>query len=239
MIEVKCSSCGKTVHVPENLVGMKGTCPSCDESLQVPGTQSVPMGGGHTLEKDHFGQLLKDAFEEPSMAPRDSDFRRAQREKWIPGVYDQIAWLAMGAAVFLWKASFLAVLGQSSDWPIWLLIGAFLLASIGAISCVAGTASVMYTRYTGRIYTRGDRVGFARAGGYDIGRWAPIIAFLAVFGVYWGTFHRFSFDPISFIRNPWLFILISVVIAHILTLIGTRRVFRARFGKPRSSIPSV
>jgi hypothetical protein len=70
---------------------------------------------------------------------------------------------------------------------------------------------LLFHKFTG-LYYRWERMAYARACGYDVNSLAPILTQAALFGVYWAMADLAS-DPIPFLRNIWIYTLLTVVLA--------------------------
>jgi len=127
--------------------------------------------------------------------------------------------------LFLSGNRYLAIVfGIESD--VWIMI--CVVAGIVATVTPVGMASLIYTRYTGKVYVE-DRTGFVKAGGQDIGDWSgklayliALVAFAQWIPVGWSGWFR----PIA--------LLLSVVMAgNILAFIAANLVFSRLFHRPR------
>lgn len=230
MISVTCSSCGRSLTLPDQVAGHEASCPYCNEPLRVPG--SANQIGGRSSGSS-LTELLKDSTADPSLAPADSEFRAAQRYRHVPGIFTLTAWGGIIYAVTRKpRTGFLETIGAPTNWGDWTLFVWLGVAFLAALACIS-TVSGVYYRYTGRVYTK-DRIGFAKAGGYDIGSIAPLLGYGATYALYRFTFSAGN-DPIEVIRSPWLFTVTGAVVAHLLTGLVAGFVFRSRFGTEHKS----
>lgn len=112
--------------------------------------------------------------------------------------------------------------GLESNWGIWICL---LLGLVFAMFPVS-VASVLYTKYTGRVYTE-DRLGFARSGGQDIGTWSGLLTYTAVL---WIFARDVSPDWLGWFR-PVAVLLITLVVGLILAAVIGNMVFARRFSR--------
>jgi hypothetical protein len=106
------------------------------------------------------------------------------------------------------------VLGLDTGQFGWVL-GCVALMFATLLPCTFGGSTylgpLLFYRFTG-LYYRLERMAYARAGGYDVNGLAPILTQAALFGGYWAMVDLAS-DPIPFLRNIWIYTLLTIVLA--------------------------
>jgi hypothetical protein len=114
-------------------------------------------------------------------------------------------------------------------WPVWnvLVWSSVMLLALMTIPRIC--VILVYYRFSGRDWTK-DRERFSRAGGDDISLWIPLLGFYALFLVYSRTMSGFEHDPLHFVRTPWTFALISLLLNTSVSVLTASVLFRVRFG---------
>jgi hypothetical protein len=217
--------CGETNCVPESLAGHRGRCVRCDRPLRVPGA----AGGGKRAEtkQAHLVMDFKVMAFDLNFASRTSDFYASQLHTFLPGTLQMVPWLVIAWGVLRGDPGVLGPPGIGPDWPDWQR-GFWLLAVFAATCVGAIPVARLYRRFSGNSY-RDDRFGFARAGGYDIARWAPLLALTAWYAVCrWGV--PAAGGHLAGARNPWLFAGIVFGLSWLSCWAAAHRIFQARFG---------
>lgn len=229
VIEITCDNCGNTMRLPVVAAGQTGRCSRCGHSIQVPGRTSSGLGGG-SHQEDSWGDLLKDASTGVG-GPINSQFRAANREVFIPPIMFLFAWGGLLSLGKRWQPELFDILGGQGTWDPWKTLAYVVLIMIVSNTAISG-ASGAYTSHTGRVYTE-DRIGFAKAGGYDIGRIMQLVALLLLLGIF-AAFDRVPvLEPYGHWRRPWVFATVLPVLSFFLGLATANMVYRARFGAPR------
>lgn len=214
MIQFSCA-CGTEIRVPESLGGMEGACSACARRTRVPGGA--------------LGRTIVDLAKEPVLPlPGMGGDPEVQGRTLIPGLVYAFVLIGLVGAILHEREGFFEVLGRSDGWSIPAALGWGIVTFLAVQTCIARVATV-YHGFTGKAYKE-DLRGFAEAGGYDVARWAPLVALVAVFAAYALTRGGSAEDRISFVRNPWLFTLIGAALSHALAAVAARAVFRARIG---------
>ena len=112
-------------------------------------------------------------------------------------------------------------LGRSAGWTAWLL--PVWIGVIGYIFCYHIPKGVMFVAYSSvtKKEALDNRGHVAALGGDDIACYAPLAVYLALAGVYIATWEAGGADPISAIRDPWIFLIIGGVLAIFATVVLT------------------
>jgi hypothetical protein len=161
------------------------------------------------------------------------DYREARRYTYTPGILSLGVKLLLLFLIVSYRSLFFPILG-GEDWS---LLKAFLwsLAMFFAMYTCSSMLSHLY-QPSPRLLHTDDMVGFAKAGGLDIRRWVPVLAFGITFLVFCASLRTFTPDPIRLLRNPWLFLLVGTVVTHLLTWRLATTLFRARFTHWRKQV---
>jgi len=138
---------------------------------------------------------------------------------WMGILYWLVAWLKADMAQG--SRYFLAALGINSVGWGWFWAVILLLMSINPTSEAVGE----YYLFTGRTFVQ-DRIGFAKAGGQDIGMLAGLVSTSVLVVLFARVVPAFV---ISWIRIPVL-IVTSIVLGKRVARILSRRAFSALFG---------
>jgi hypothetical protein len=145
----------------------------------------------------------------------DSEKRTAEEKasytpKWVRNLV-VVAWNVF----LLCNAEMTArALGLPSPQVRWLLLWlAGIVCAYGVCSVINGAivGPALFRRLTD-IRRADNRLGYVRAGGYDVGMWSPLLAQLGLFGIYFYT-ARISPDPIAFARTGWRFVVGLIALA--------------------------
>lgn len=112
--------------------------------------------------------------------------------------------------------------GIESNWGVWVC---FLLGIVLTAFPVSVT-SLLYTRYTGRVYTE-DRLGFARSGGQDIGTWSGLLTYTAVLWI----FARYISSNWLGWFHPLAVLFIALTAGLILAFVIGNLVFASQFSR--------
>ena len=112
-------------------------------------------------------------------------------------------------------------LGSPTWWKI-LLLSAALLFSHGI---TMSASSLTLHRLTRLVYAE-DRKSFALAGGFDVGHWPILASQAGLYGLYRWTLLRPGPDPITGLRHWWIYLLVSLGLGIVLTIIAGNVVYR-------------
>lgn len=107
----------------------------------------------------------------------------------------------------------------SLGWVLLLIL--ILLFSYGITMSVSSYACY---RATGLVYAT-DRLAFALAGGFDVGSWPLLSTHLGLYGILRWTVDTHP-DPLTWLRTWWVYVLVSLAIAIVLTQVVGIFVFR-------------
>lgn len=230
MIDVTCARCGKTMQMPVEVAGRSGRCPQCGGSIQVPGRPSQGFGGS-AVQEDNWVDIAKDQAAGIG-GPVNSELRAANRQVYVPPIVFYGIWASLAGLANQWKAYVFSVLGAQGAWDGWKMLAYALLVWVVSATTISG-ASVTYTRFTGRVYTE-DRTGFAKAGGFDVGRIMQVVVVVGLFGIFMAFERLALLAPYGNWRRPWVFAVLLLLLSFPLSSIAARIVFRARFGQPKA-----
>lgn len=229
VIEITCDNCGNAMRLPVEAAGQTGRCSRCSHTIQVPGRTKGGLGGA-SYQEDSWGDLLKDSVSGVS-GPVNSEFRAASRQVFIPPIMFLGAWVGLLGLGKRWQPELFDIIGAQSTWDPWKTLAYVVLIMFVSNFAMSG-ASVAYSTYTGRVYTE-DRIGFAKAGGYDIGHIVQLVAVLLLLGIF-AALDRVPFlEPYGHWRRPWVFAVVLTFLSFLLGMAIASGVYRARFGAPR------
>jgi WD40 repeat protein len=125
----------------------------------------------------------------------------------------------------------LSALGWSDD-PSPIALSIWLLATTVAAALVPWRiVRSLFERYSGRLFSDASRRSLAEAGGFDIARYAPFVAFAVAFAVAWLTYTRLPGTADAPAREPWLFSAFGIALTAAVAWLAGRTVFRARFSE--------
>lgn len=213
--------CGEETRLSRGLAGRVGACPGCGARLRIPGRSA----GKGAAKPSHLMMEFKVALLEPNLAPNGSEYYAAQLQTHVMSLVSLMVWLYLGTQLDPPGPALLRVIGAAGTWPTWALAAWALLAFVATSACAVPVA-LLFARYSGHTYTE-DRTGFARAGGFDIIRWVPILvlAVLAAAVPRLGTS-----GAASRLHDPWILLAVACVASQLVAAMTAWRVFRARFG---------
>lgn len=156
--------------------------------------------------------------------------------KWLPiplGFYNRIPlhlyrWIVLVFVIFL-STLYLKYgyyIGCASGWTMWMF--PLWVGLIVIIFCNAVSKALMFMTFS-NVMKRDPykhRGLIAAIGGDDISLYVPVITYLLLALVYIINYSSIGVDLISFIRNPWLFMVIGAVFAAVFTTVLSWMVFR-------------
>lgn len=121
--------------------------------------------------------------------------------------------------------------GVQSNGRVWAAFVGGLFVTTFPVSAVA----MLYTRYTGLIAFRDDRVGFARSGGQDVANWGGLLTYVAVLYLFAAWVPAGLLTPLR-----WLAVLVATAVLGVRVSTGVaHRLFHAQFGPPRYELSDV
>jgi hypothetical protein len=139
---------------------------------------------------------------------------------WLGVIYWLAGWfkadMAAGGSGYFFTALGISSTGWAKFWAVVL----FLVATN-----TTSPAAIEYQRFTGRNFLQ-DRIGFAKAGGQDIGTMAGLVSTMFFLALFARIVPAFVF---CWIRIP-LLIVFSVLVGNWLARVLSRRAFTVLFG---------
>jgi hypothetical protein len=236
--------CGATLCLPDDLAGSFGRCPQCQRFVRAAGEASVE-GADPDLEKAELGDQsgrheLPPHLREAIRYLYTSSFTARFLALVTVGLFAFVLIIPPAAASFdlegpgaAWRNKLLGVAGCDPDWPAWVVVAWGLAAWAALWFGGRGRDSRLLDQYAHWSGDLSDElVGFARAGGFDVGWWSPVATFWLVFLVFLGTWEIPLGDPLFLVRGPWTLALALAFTHRLLPLAVARHLFRARFGPP-------
>lgn len=159
---------------------------------------------------------------------------------WIPARWLRVIHLGfplLGGYVYVSHGE---ILGSAGGWSIWAVLWALCLFAADTfiwyttrvrLELVYGNYARKLSPAQQRRVAGGRRAHLAAAGGDDIMLLVPKAVYVLLLLVYWWTLRAFPVDPISFVRHPWVFLLLGIVPGVALSLWLAWTAFRISMSK--------